>query len=129
MSIISKKLIIDPKDTEKINELKTTTEMYQEYDEFLRKTKQEQEKKKEILANRFYRIGNEMIEEIENKREEEREERNNKIKFILKNFKNNSIKKSKLNNLNNEDLESIYIKVKESKIPWLKKLINFIMNW
>lgn len=129
MSSTTKKTPIDPESQKRADELKTTFDLYHEYSEYERKVKEENEMRKKHIASEIAKNANTFIEEINKKEEIKEQERQEMGIYILKETQETIIKKVELDNMTHEEIKSIYVKVKDSKKPWYKLLLEFIMGW
>jgi hypothetical protein len=84
--------------------------------------------KKRGFAKQLNEFGEELIENINDKVVKKEKLRQSKIKYILKYGKNKFGDKTELMNTPMEDVESIYILVKELKKPWYIKLFEMLIG-
>jgi hypothetical protein len=67
MSTKTKKINVDPNSKRITDELETTTDLYRSLAEYERQLKEEEERKKNRVAEQIYSIGDEMVDDIKQK--------------------------------------------------------------
>ena len=129
MSSTTKKTPIDPESQRQADELQTTFDLYREYSEYERKVKEENEMRKRHMASEIARDAEHFINEIDQKEELKEQERQEMGLYILKETQETVVSKAELDNMTHEEIKSIYIKVQDSKKPWYRLLLEFLMGW
>lgn len=117
----------------KIESLKTTQQLYNDLDDYIRNSKSSTERAKERLAKQIETLGDDFVEEIEKKSEKEEKlykEYADKVEFIVKNSGNDNGSLEQLNSMTYQEIDSIYDKVLiESKKGFWSRLFDFLMGW
>lgn len=129
MSSTTKKTPIDPASKEYEDSLMTTSQMYRALSDFERSIKNENDIKKNRIANEIANFGNQYVEEIEIKHQIKEDERQDMVNFIIRNKKLDMPKVREIKNMPYEDVKSIYIKAKDEKKSWYRLLIEYLMGW
>lgn len=129
MSSTTKKARISEESKELIESFQTTTDLYKSLDDYMRDSNKTTQKAKERLANEIADMGEKFIDEIEQKEIARDNEKQEKITFIARKTGDLHGSKEKLYSMSYEDVDSIYIKVKESKKNWFRQIIDFLMSW
>lgn len=129
MSSTTKKTRIDPKSKEYVDSLMTTSDMYRALSDYERSIKEENDIKKRRIAKEIENMGQHYLDEIDRKNQEKENEKNEMIKSIVSLKDESFIKLSDLNEMSYDEVKSIYIKVMDSKKPWYRLFIEFIMGW
>lgn len=107
---------------------KEIDELYNELDKDNNLITRDLEFKKKGFANEINEFGDELIKNINEKVKNKEKVRLEKIKYILKYGKDKFGTKEELEDTPLEDIESIYIQVKEQKKPWLIKLFEVLIG-
>lgn len=124
MSTTSKKVPISPKSKRLADEELTTADTYRELDQYIRLIKEEENVRKRGLVRETIELGEELIEEIDEKRKVKEEKRLLMVEYIYKISKEEFITVKESTKLPYEDLEPIYTQVIEWKKPWWRKIVN-----
>ena len=103
--------------------------MYKALSDYERSIKEESNQKKSAIAREIARMGEVYMEEIDEKFEIEEEERQEMVDYIIHNTQQTLVKKRELDNMTHGEVKSIYIKVQDTKKPWYRNLIEFLMGW
>lgn len=129
MSSTTKKTPVDEESQEYIDSLETTPQMYRALSDYERTLKDENDKKKSMIAREIANMGEVYIDEIETKHEEIEIERLDMIDFIIQTTEQKLVKARDLRNMSHEEVKSIYIKAQDTKKPWYRLLIEYLMGW
>lgn len=124
MSSTTKKTIIDPEDKRLVDAFPSTADLYREVDAQLRQFKEEDKRKKRVLVKQTLNDGEELFQEIEDKRIAKEEERVIMIEYIYKNSKEKFVTLKEAKNLPYDDIKRIHNQVVENKKPMWRKIIN-----
>lgn len=92
-------------------------------DKFI-KTSEDIERDKELLVKSLFENGDEYLQSIKIKQENENLEKQNRIDFIIKKVKNKYGNIEYLNSLSFEDLSEIYFNVRDRKENFFKKFFS-----
>jgi uncharacterized membrane-anchored protein YjiN (DUF445 family) len=123
----------------KLDQLATTKNLYQQYDEYILKQSNVGDRAKERLAKQISSLGSEFIADQEreeqlkreNKAKEEKlhKEYASKVELIVKESGSKNGSLEKLNTMTYEEIDSIYIRVlDESQKGFWSKLFDFLMG-
>lgn len=124
MSTRSKKAPVDSESKRLVDEQLSTDDAYRELDQYIRLVKEEENARKRGLVRETIDLGEELLEEIDEKNRLKEEKRLLMIEFIFENSKEEFITVKKSTNLPYEDIEPIYNQVAEWKKPWWRKVVN-----
>ncbi len=124
MSTTSKKVPIDPESIKRVAEELTTSDMYREFDRYVRMQKDEDDIRKKGLARQLEDIGEEAVGQIEDKFNMREEKRVEMMEFIYQHSQEQFITVKEAKDLPYEDIEPIYNNVVEWEKPWWRKVVN-----
>lgn len=126
MSSRTKKPLIDKKSEEEFKSIKTTEQLYRDYDLYLQEQIEEQNRKRNKLAEALYRENNEGlgIEEVEANNRRREEERNDCIRYIIKNAEGKFCTNNELYEMDYDEVKRIYLKAQDTKKSWFRKIIE-----
>ena len=129
MSSTTKKAPIDSDSKEYAESLETTQQMYQALSDYERSLKDETNQKKSMIAREIDRMGEVYMDEIDEKFEILEEERQEMVDYIIHNTQQTLVKKRELDNMTHGEVKSIYIKAQDTKKPWYRSFIEYLMGW
>ena len=129
MTSTTKKVNINEENKILVESLKKTSDLYQDYDKWLRSANNKTEISKKKFANEIRLNGDNLINEIEIKEKKIIEDNNKKISFIIKKSGDKYGNQEKLCTMSIDQVNNIYNEVIESKKSFFKKIFSFIMNW
>ena len=124
MSTTSKKTIINPEDKKYVESLPTTADLYREVDQQIRIFKEEEKRRKKVLVRETVEHGEELLQEIEEKRIAKEEKRVEMIEYIYDTSKEEFVTLKETKNMPYEEVEKVYNNVKEYYKPWWRKVVN-----
>jgi len=124
---------ISEESRKKLEEYKTTQQLYNELDGYIRTNKNTNDRAKQRLAKEIGELGEEFEKEIESTEQEEEtkyREYAGKVETIIKLSGDRHGTLEKLNTLTYKEIDSIYDKVLlDSKKGFWDKLFDFLMEW
>lgn len=129
MTSTIKKVNINEENKILVESLKKTSDLYQDYDKWLRSANNKTEISKKKFANEIRLNGDNLINEIEIKEKKIIEDNNKKISFIIKKSGDKYGNQETLCTMSIDQVNDIYNEVIESKKSFSKKIFSFIMNW
>jgi hypothetical protein len=129
MSSTTKKTPIDPKSKEYADSLQTTFDMYRELSDYERSIREEDNAKKRLIAKEIELMGEKFINEIDTKHALKEEERQEMVDYIIHNTQQTLVMKRDLDHMTYEEVKSIYIKAQDTKKPWYRLLLEYLMGW
>ena len=129
MTSTTKKVNINEENKILVESLKKTSDLYQDYDKWLRSANNKTEISKKKFANEIRLNGDNLINEIEIKEKKIIEDNNKKISFIIKKSGDKYGNQETLYTMSIDQVNNIYNEVIESKKSFFKKIFSFIMNW
>ena len=117
----------------KIENFKTTQQLYNDLDDYIRTNKKTSDRVKQRVAKQISELGDDFISELEQNEEQDADkykEYAEKVETIIKYSGGKYGTLEKLNDMTYEEIDSIYNKVLlESKKGFWDKLFDFIMEW
>lgn len=128
MSSTTKKVIIDPESKRIADELLTTDDMFRELADYERQIKTEDDRKKVRLARQMYEMGDELVEEVKVKEEENKIKRIEMVEQIYDLSGDNFVTLKQANEMTIEELQPILFQAQELGKPWYVKFLNFLMG-
>lgn len=133
MSTKTTKPKISEESRKKIESFKTTQQLYNDLDEYIRNNKKTTDRAKTRLAKQIGELGKEFVEEIEQDKYQEEElykEYAGKVEFIIKTCGEKYGSLELLNNMTYQQIDSIYDKaLSDSKKGFWGILLDFVMGW
>ena len=129
MTVTTKKTKIDPDSQLETDSLDTTSDLYRKLSDYERQERDQTEKKKQRIAREIERMGEEFIDEIDNKQELKEQERMDMIDFIINKTEQNLVKSKVLYDMPIEEVKSIYVKAQDYDKSWVKIFFEFLMGW
>jgi hypothetical protein len=128
VSTTSKKPFIDPDSEEFKNSLKNTDDLYRDISEDRRRIKEDLERQKSFIVKKVFDEGENFLGDIEKKNHAKEIEKNNMVNEIVALHKNKYGKANQLYAMSHEEIKSIYVKAKESKKSFIRRLFEFFMG-
>ena len=117
----------------KIENFKTTQQLYNDLDDYIRTNKKTSDRVKQRVAKQISELGDDFISELEQNEEQDADkykEYAEKVETIIKYSGGKYGTLEKLNDMTYEEIDSIYNKVLlESKKGFWNKLLDFLMEW
>ena len=117
----------------KIEKFKTTQQLYNDLDDYIRTNKKTSDRVKQRVAKQISELGDDFISELEQNEEQDADkykEYAEKVETIIKYSGGKYGTLEKLNDMTYEEIDSIYNKVLlESKKGFWNKLFDFLMEW
>jgi DNA replication initiation complex subunit (GINS family) len=124
---------ISEESRKKIENFKTTQQLYNDLDSYIRTNKKTSDRAKQRVANQISELGDDFINELEQNEEQDTvkyKEYAEKVETIIKLSGSKHGTLEKLNDMTYEEIDSIYNKVLlDSKKGFWDKLFDFIMEW
>ena len=117
----------------KIENFKTTQQLYNDLDDYIRTNKKTSDHAKQRVAKQISELGDDFINELEQNEEQNTvkyKEYAEKVETIIKLSGSKHGTLEKLNDMTYEEIDSIYNKVLlDSKKGFWNKLFDFLMEW
>ena len=117
----------------KIEKFKTTQQLYNDLDDYIRTNKKTSDRVKQRVAKQISELGDDFISELEQNEEQDADkykEYAEKVETIIKYSGGKYGTLEKLNDMTYEEIDSIYNKVLlDSKKGFWNKLFDFLMEW
>lgn len=129
MTLNTKKVKIDPNSKEEADALDTTSDLYRKFSEYERQERDETNQRKNRIAAQLEAMGEEMLDEIDQKHELKEQERMDMIDVIIDKTKDNLVRPKELYTMSYEDVKSIYVKAQDYNKSWGRILLEFVMGW
>jgi aminopeptidase N len=124
---------ISEESRKKLEEYKTTQQLYNDLDDYIRTNKKTSDRVKQRVAKQISELGDDFISELEQNEEQDADkykEYAEKVETIIKYSGGKYGTLEKLNDMTYEEIDSIYNKVLlESKKGFWNKLLDFLMEW
>jgi|GEM_PF-7131469 len=124
---------ISEESRKKIENFKTTQQLYNDLDSYIRTNKKTSDHAKQRVAKQISELGDDFINELEQNEEQNTvkyKEYAEKVETIIKLSGSKHGTLEKLNDMTYEEIDSIYNKVLlDSKKGFWDKLFDFIMEW
>jgi len=124
---------ISEESRKKIENFKTTQQLYNDLDSYIRINKKTSDHAKQRVAKQISELGDDFINELEQNEEQNTvkyKEYAEKVETIIKLSGSKHGTLEKLNNMTYEEIDSIYNKVLlDSKKGFWNKLFDFLMEW
>ena len=124
---------ISEESRKKIENFKTTQQLYNDLDSYIRTNKKTSDRAKQRVANQISELGDDFISELEQNEEQDADkykEYAEKVETIIKLSGSKHGTLEKLNDMTYEEIDSIYNKVLlDSKKGFWNKLFDFLMEW
>ena len=124
---------ISEESRKKVENFKTTQQLYNDLDDYIRTNKKTSDRVKQRVAKQISELGDDFISELEQNEEQDADkykEYAEKVETIIKHSGGKHGTLEKLNDMTYEEIDSIYNKVLlESKKGFWNKLFDFLMEW
>jgi len=124
---------ISEESRKKIENFKTTQQLYNDLDSYIRTNKKTSDHAKQRVAKQISELGDDFINELEQNEEQNTvkyKEYAEKVETIIKLSGSKHGTLEKLNDMTYEEIDSIYNKVLlDSKKGFWNKLFDFLMEW
>jgi hypothetical protein len=124
---------ISEESRKKVENFKTTQQLYNDLDDYIRTNKKTSDRVKQRVAKQISELGDDFISELEQNEEQDADkykEYAEKVETIIKYSGGKYGTLEKLNDMTYEEIDSIYNKVLlESKKGFWNKLFDFLMEW
>jgi aminopeptidase N len=124
---------ISEESRKKVENFKTTQQLYNDLDDYIRTNKKTSDRVKQRVAKQISELGDDFISELEQNEEQDADkykEYAEKVETIIKYSGGKYGTLEKLNDMTYEEIDSIYNKVLlESKKGFWNKLLDFLMEW
>ena len=128
MSTKTKNINISPNSKRIVDELETTEDLYRGLAEYERQMKLDDKRKRKRLATQFAEIGNEMVENIQEKQKTKEEKRIEIIERIYNLSGDKFVSVKEANELTIEELKPILFNAENINKPWYVKLFDLLMG-
>ena len=129
MTLTTKKTKIDQDSQDESDSLATTSDLYRQLSDYERQEKDQTEQKKNRIAREVERMGDQYLEEIDNKHELKEQERMDMIDFIIIKTKEDLVRSKDLYDMPIEEVKSIYVKAQDYDKSWVRIFLEFLMGW
>lgn len=124
MSTKTTKAPIDPKSIRELKEQLSTDDLYRELDQYLRAKREEDNIKKRSMAKKIFSEGEQLMQEIEEKKVRLEAERLSMIEFIHKNSQEKFITLKEATQMDYEEIKRVHARVLEWKKPIWRRFLN-----
>lgn len=97
------------------------------YEALSKHLQEDTERKKRKIANEFDAIGDDLLTEIERKRNNKKNRSRELIPYILK-YSDDKYSEDELFSYSFDDIQEIYTEIRSKRKPLIAKIFNFLFN-